>query len=141
MIKNSVAIMRGCSVAALLLLDRTRGPYHPESLEDSIVREIEAVRDKTRVHGVITDLGGPTANMYRLACKDPRSSPRVGGYPAWPGDLSQPQHRPCSLVGLYRRARQIKGVKKIHHRLGSLRPGGESPEYVEELSSTTWAAI
>src|SRR5262249_61897337 len=41
--------------------------------EASVVREIATIRDKTPgFTGVISDIGGPTANMYRMACKDPK---------------------------------------------------------------------
>jgi hypothetical protein len=54
----------------VLLDHRARGPHHPEPLRGSILREIETIRDTVPgFTGVISDLGGPTANMYRLACK------------------------------------------------------------------------
>jgi hypothetical protein len=67
----------------LLLDHRARGAHHPEPLGDSILHEIEEIRDKTPgFTGVISDLGGPTANMYRLACKDPKSRPPAAACPA-----------------------------------------------------------
>jgi radical SAM superfamily enzyme YgiQ (UPF0313 family) len=60
----------------LLLHHRARRPHHPEPLEESIIREVEDIRDKVAgFTGVISDLGGPTANMYRIGCKSPRSRP------------------------------------------------------------------
>jgi uncharacterized radical SAM protein YgiQ len=137
MIKNSVAIMRGCfGGCTFCSLTEHEGRIIQNRSEDSIVREIEAVRDKTPgFTGVITDLGGPTANMYRLACKDPtiESSCRRLSCVA-PAICPNLNTDHSSLVGLYRRARQIKGVKKITIGSGIRYDlAVRAPEYVEEL--------
>ncbi|HEX7508899.1 MAG TPA: DUF3362 domain-containing protein, partial [Polyangia bacterium] len=93
-------------------------------------------RDKTPgFTGVVTDLGGPTANMYRLACKNPIIEAACRRLSCvYPGVCPNLNTDHSALVGLYRRARQIKGVKKItvgsgiRYDLAVL-----SPEYVEEL--------
>jgi uncharacterized radical SAM protein YgiQ len=137
MIKNSVAIMRGCfGGCTFCSLTEHEGRIIQNRSEDSIVREIEAVRDKTPgFTGVITDLGGPTANMYRLACKDPaiESACRRLSCVA-PTICPNLNTDHSSLVGLYRRARQIKGVKKITIGSGIRYDlAVRAPEYVEEL--------
>jgi uncharacterized radical SAM protein YgiQ len=137
MIKNSVAIMRGCfGGCTFCSLTEHEGRIIQNRSEDSILREIEAVRDKTPgFTGIVTDLGGPTANMYRLACKDPTieaSCRRLSCVsPAVCPNLNTDH---SSLVGLYRRARQIKGVKKITIGSGIRYDlAVRAPEYVEEL--------
>jgi uncharacterized radical SAM protein YgiQ len=137
MIKNSVAIMRGCfGGCTFCSLTEHEGRIIQNRSEDSIVREIEAVRDKTPgFTGVITDLGGPTANMYRLACRDPAVEAACRRlscvYPAVCPNLGT-DHGP--LIGVYRRARQIKGVKKITIGSGIRYDlAVRSPAYVEEL--------
>jgi uncharacterized radical SAM protein YgiQ len=137
MIKNSVAILRGCfGGCTFCSLTEHEGRIIQNRSEDSIVREIEAVRDKTPgFTGVVTDLGGPTANMYRLACKDPAIETACRRLSCvYPGVCPNLNTDHSALVGLYRRARQIKGVKKItigsgiRYDLAVL-----SPDYVEEL--------
>jgi len=137
MIKNSVAIMRGCfGGCTFCSLTEHEGRIIQNRSEASIAREIEAVRDKTPgFTGVITDLGGPTANMYRLACSNPAieaSCRRLSCvYPEVCPNLDTDH---SALVSLYRRMRRIKGIKKItigsgiRYDLAVL-----SPEYVEEL--------
>jgi radical SAM superfamily enzyme YgiQ (UPF0313 family) len=89
--------MRGCfGGCTFCSITEHEGRIIQSRSEESILREIEAIRDKTPgFTGVISDLGGPTANMYRLACKDPEiesSLPppelRLSGH------LRKPEHRP-----------------------------------------------
>ena len=85
--------------------------------------------------GAISDLGGPTANMYRIGCKSPEIEAACRKpscvYPGICSNLNT-DHGP--LVKIYRRARALKGIKKI--LIGSgLRYdlAVQSPEYVKEL--------
>ena len=121
----------------LLLDHRARGPHHPEPL-----RGVDPARDRGRPRrrpgftGVISDLGGPTANMYRLACKSPEieAACRLPScvYPGICPNLST-DHAP--LIQLYRKARAMPGHQEGPDRVGrALRPGGASPEYVRELA-------
>ena len=104
--------------------------------EDSVIREIEDIRDKVPgFTGVISDLGGPTANMYRIGCKSPEieSACRKPScvYPDICRNLNTDH---SALIHMYRRARAVKGVKKI--LIGSgLRYdlAVKSPEYIREL--------
>ncbi len=137
MIKCSVNIMRGCfGGCTFCSLTEHEGRIVQNRSEASIVREIEAVRDKTPgFTGVVSDLGGPTANMYRLACGDPdieAACRRLSCvYPAICPNLDTDHG---ALVRLYRRARQIKGIKKITIGSGIRYDlAVRSPEYVEEL--------
>ncbi|HUN53344.1 MAG TPA: YgiQ family radical SAM protein, partial [Candidatus Sulfotelmatobacter sp.] len=74
MIKFSVTIMRGCfGGCTFCSITEHEGRIIQSRSEGSILREIERIRDKTPgFTGVISDIGGPTANMYRMACKDPK---------------------------------------------------------------------
>jgi hypothetical protein len=99
----------------LLLHHRARGAHHPEPQEDSVIREIEDMRDKVQgFTGTISDLGGPTANMYRLGCRTPEIEAACRKpscvYPGICQNLTT-DHDP--LIKIYRRGRAIKGVKKI----------------------------
>jgi uncharacterized radical SAM protein YgiQ len=137
MIRFSINIMRGCfGGCTFCSITEHEGRIIQSRSEESILKEIEEIRDKTPgFTGTISDLGGPTANMYRLACKDPRiesSCRRLSCvYPGICENLGT-DHAP--LVQLYRKARAIKGVKRI--LIGSgLRYdlAVRSPEYVKEL--------
>ncbi|WP_348943611.1 YgiQ family radical SAM protein [Chitinibacter sp. FCG-7] len=137
MIRFSINIMRGCfGGCTFCSITEHEGRIIQSRSEGSILREIEEIRDKTEgFTGHISDLGGPTANMYRLACKDPKieqSCRRLSC--VYPGICENLNTDHSSLIQLYRKARKINGVKKI--TIGSgLRYdlAVESPEYVKEL--------
>ncbi|MDB5748420.1 MAG: YgiQ family radical protein [Massilia sp.] len=137
MIRYSVNIMRGCfGGCTFCSITEHEGRIIQSRSEPSILREIELIRDTTKnFSGTITDLGGPTANMYRLACKDKgieESCRRLSCvYPTICSNLGTDHSK---LIQLYRKARAIPGVKKI--LIGSgLRYdlAVRSPEYVKEL--------
>lgn len=116
MIRFSVNIMRGCfGGCTFCSITEHEGRIIQSRSEPSILREIEHIRDKTKgFTGTISDLGGPTANMYRLACKDPKieqSCRRLSCvYPSICVNLGTDHSK---LISLYRKARAIPGVKKI----------------------------
>ncbi len=137
MIRFSVNIMRGCfGGCTFCSITEHEGRIIQSRSEESILKEIEDIRDKTHgFTGHITDLGGPTANMYRLACKDPKiesSCRRLSCvYPGICENLGT-DHGP--LIQLYRKVRTLPGVKRV--TIGSgLRYdlAVRSPEYIKEL--------
>ncbi|MFT3816949.1 MAG: YgiQ family radical SAM protein [Rubrivivax sp.] len=137
MIRFSVNIMRGCfGGCTFCSITEHEGRIIQSRSEDSIIREIEDIRDKVRgFTGVISDLGGPTANMYRIGCKS-RAIEAACRKPScvWPGICPNLNTDHGPLIKLYRRARGLRGVKKI--LIGSgLRYdlAVQSPEYVKEL--------
>jgi uncharacterized radical SAM protein YgiQ len=137
MIRFSVNIMRGCfGGCTFCSITEHEGRIIQSRSEESIIKEVEDIRDKVEgFTGTISDLGGPTANMYRIGCKSPRSN-RPAASPAASTPASA---RTCNtdhdpLIKIYRRARALKGIKKI--LIGSgLRYdlAVQSPEYVKEL--------
>jgi uncharacterized radical SAM protein YgiQ len=137
MIRYSVNIMRGCfGGCTFCSITEHEGRIIQSRSEPSILREIELIRDTTKnFAGTITDLGGPTANMYRLACKDKKVEETCRRlscvYPTICSNLGTDHSK---LISLYRKARAIPGIKKI--LIGSgLRYdlAVRSPEYVKEL--------
>jgi len=137
MIRFSVNIMRGCfGGCTFCSITEHEGRIIQSRSEPSILREIELIRDKTKgFTGTISDLGGPTANMYRLACKDKKieeSCRRLSCvYPTICSNLGTDHSK---LIQLYRRARAIPGVKKILISSGLRYDlAVRSPEYVKEL--------
>ncbi|HEY4881338.1 MAG TPA: YgiQ family radical SAM protein [Steroidobacteraceae bacterium] len=138
MIRFSVAIQRGCfGGCTFCSITEHEGRIIQSRSEDSVLREIEKIRDQVPgFTGVISDLGGPTANMYRLACKsrEIESACRRPScvYPAICPNLNT-DHAP--LIELYRKARALPGIRKILIASGVRYDLAiESPEYVRELT-------
>jgi uncharacterized radical SAM protein YgiQ len=137
MIRFSIAIQRGCfGGCTFCSITEHEGRIIQNRSENSIIKEIEEIRDSVPgFTGVISDLGGPTANMYRLACKSPKieSACRRPScvYPGICPNLNT-DHTP--LIKLYQRARSLPGIKKILIGSGVRYDlAVESPEYVKEL--------
>ncbi|MBU3543198.1 YgiQ family radical SAM protein [Polynucleobacter sp. MWH-Loch1C5] len=137
MIRFSVNIMRGCfGGCTFCSITEHEGRIIQNRSSNSIIREIEEIRDKVPgFTGVISDLGGPTANMYRIACKSKEIEAHCRKpscvYPDICPNLNT-DHTP--LIQLYRRARALPGIKKI--LIGSgLRYdlAIKAPAYIKEL--------
>jgi uncharacterized radical SAM protein YgiQ len=137
MIRFSVNIMRGCfGGCSFCSITEHEGRIIQSRSEASILKEIEEIRDRVDgFTGVISDLGGPTANMYRMACKD-RETESVCRrlscvYPDICKNLDTSHE---SLIHLYRKAREVPGVKKITIASGLRYDlAVKSPAYVKEL--------
>ena len=137
MIKTSVNIMRGCfGGCTFCSITEHEGRIIQSRSEDSILREIEKIRDQVPgFTGTISDLGGPTANMYKLNCKSPKiqkTCKRLSCvYPNICKHLNT-DHSPTTQ--LYRKARAIPGVKRVAIASGLRYDLAlKDPEYVEEL--------
>ena len=137
MIRFSVNIMRGCfGGCTFCSITEHEGRIIQSRSEQSILNEIENIRDKTPgFTGMISDLGGPTANMYRLNCKSKEIEENCRRlscvYPTICSNLNT-DHSPTTQ--LYRKARNIEGVKKIAIASGLRYDLAiEDPEYVKEL--------
>ncbi len=137
MIRFSVNIMRGCfGGCTFCSITEHEGRIIQSRSEQSVLDEIEAIRDKTPgFTGIISDLGGPTANMWRLACKDKKieASCRRPSC-VYPGICKNLDTDQTPLISLYRKARSIDGVKKVLIASGLRYDlAVETPAYVEEL--------
>jgi len=137
MIRFSVNIMRGCfGGCTFCSITEHEGRIIQSRSEDSVIREIEEMRDKVKgFTGIVSDLGGPTANMYRIGCKSPEIEAACRKPSCvYPGICPNLNTDHSSLIKMYRRARALPGVKKI--LIGSgLRYdlAIKSPEYIKEL--------
>jgi len=139
MIRFSVTIQRGCfGGCTFCSITEHEGRIIQSRSEDSIIREVEKVRDTVPgFTGVISDLGGPTANMYRLACKS-REIEAACRRPScvFPGVCPNLDTNHNPLIKLYRRARALPGIKKVLIASGVRYDlAVESPEYVKELAT------
>ena len=137
MIRHSVNIMRGCfGGCTFCSITEHEGRIIQNRSEDSIIREVERIRDTSRAFtGVISDLGGPTANMWRVACKS-KTIEAACRKPScvYPGICKNLNTDQTPLISLYRRARAVSGVKKVLIASGLRYDlAVETPEYVEEL--------
>jgi len=138
MIRFSVTILRGCfGGCSFCSITEHEGRVIQSRSEASILREVERIRDVTPgFHGIISDLGGPTANMYRLACKS-REIEAACRKPScvWPDvcDNLGTDHGP--LISLYRKARALPGVKKVLIASGVRYDlAVKSPAWIRELA-------
>ena len=137
MIQHSVNIMRGCfGGCTFCSITEHEGRIIQNRSKESIVREVEAIRDTSKAFtGVISDLGGPTANMWRLACNSKTVEARCRKlscvFPTICKNLDTDQ---TPLIDLYRNVRQIPGIKKVLIASGLRYDlAVETPEYVREL--------
>jgi len=139
MIRFSINILRGCfGGCTFCSITEHEGRIIQSRSEASILREVAEVRDRTPgFTGTISDLGGPTANMWRLTCKDPRiesSCRRLSCvYPDICPNMGT-DHGP--LIQLYRKARAVPGVKRVLIASGLRYDlAVRSPDYIRELAT------
>ncbi|MFT5528494.1 MAG: putative radical SAM protein YgiQ [Alteromonadaceae bacterium] len=139
MIKTSVNIMRGCfGGCTFCSITEHEGRIIQSRSQESIIKEIEDIRDKVPgFTGIISDLGGPTANMYQLNCKSEKAEATCRKPSCvWPticGHLDT-DHTPT--IELYRKARSVKGIKKVLIASGVRYDLAiQDPEYVKELAT------
>ena len=139
MIRFSVNIMRGCfGGCTFCSITEHEGRIIQSRSEESVLREIEAIRDSVPgFTGIISDLGGPTANMYRMRCREPQIESVCRRLSCIYPDICKhmdTDHQP--LIRLYRRSRSIKGVKRLFVASGLRYDlAVRNPEYVRELAT------
>ncbi|GEM79537.1 YgiQ family radical SAM protein [Vibrio superstes] len=137
MIKTSVNIMRGCfGGCSFCSITEHEGRIIQNRSQESILNELEEIRDKVPgFTGTISDLGGPTANMYRLGCSIPKAEATCRRPSCvFPGICNKLNTDHKHTIDLYRAARKVPGVKKVMIASGVRYDLAiESPEYVKEL--------
>ena len=138
MIKTSVNIMRGCfGGCSFCSITEHEGRIIQSRSEESILNEVAAIRDSVPgFTGVISDLGGPTANMYRLRCKSPKAEQTCRRASCvWPTICPHMDTDHTPTIDLYRKARDVKGIKKILIASGVRYDiAVEDPRYIKELA-------
>jgi len=139
MIKTSINIMRGCfGGCSFCSITEHEGRVIQSRSEESIINEIEQIRDKVPgFTGVISDLGGPTANMYKLRCKSKKAESTCRRLSCVFPEICKhmdTDHSPT--ISLYKKARQVKGIKKILIASGVRYDLAiEDPRYIKELAT------
>ena len=137
MIRHSVTIMRGCfGGCSFCSITEHEGRIIQSRSEGSILKEIETIRDTSPAFtGVVSDIGGPTANMWRMACKD-RETESLCRKPScvYPDVCPNLNTSHDALIALYRKARSLPGIKKVMVASGVRYDlAVKSPAYVKEL--------
>ncbi|SEL02965.1 uncharacterized radical SAM protein YgiQ [Colwellia chukchiensis] len=139
MIKTSINIMRGCfGGCTFCSITEHEGRIIQSRSEDSIIAEIEDIKLKVPgFTGVISDLGGPTANMYKLNCKSKKAEATCRKPSCvWPTICGHLETDHSPTINLYRRARKVKGIKKILIASGVRYDLAiQDPEYIKELAT------
>ncbi|MBL4848091.1 MAG: YgiQ family radical SAM protein [Planctomycetes bacterium] len=137
-VKHSVQIMRGCFGGCTFCSITThQGRTIQSRSEGSVLRELKQISVDPTFKGTVSDLGGPTANMYRMRCSKPEVE-------AVCRRLSCVHPKICKLLGtdhgpliqLMRKARNIKGIRQVNVASGvRIDLAGRSPEYLRELAA------
>lgn len=137
MIRFSIPIMRGCfGGCTFCSITEHEGRIIQSRSENSVIREIETIRDTVpEFTGTISDLGGPTSNMYRMRCEDEKIESSCRRLSCVFPDICRhmvTDHKP--LISLYRRARELSGVKRVLIASGLRYDlAVRDPEYIREL--------
>lgn len=138
MIKDSVTIMRGCfGGCTFCSITAHQGRIIQSRSEDSIVGEVQKMAADPEFKGVVSDIGGATANMYRMRCTRPEVEAKCKR-------LSCIHPTICKLLGtdhgptveLLKTVRQQEGIRKVFVASGIRMDLAQlSPEYVQELAA------
>jgi uncharacterized radical SAM protein YgiQ len=137
-VKHSVVLMRGCfGGCTFCSITEHEGRVIQNRSAASVLREIRALRRMGDFRGTVTDLGGPTANMYQLKCKSEAIESKCRKlscvHPGVCENLGT-DHGP--LIDLMRAVRKEEGIKHVFIASGVRYDLAElSPEYVKELAS------
>ena len=135
-IRDSVQIMRGCfGGCTFCSITMHQGRAIQSRSKESVLREVRAIASQPDFKGHISDLGGPTANMYRMRCSQPKVEAvcrRLSCIHPKVCKLLDTDHAP--IVELMRESRKIPGVKKVHIASGiRMDLARDEPEYLDEL--------
>jgi uncharacterized radical SAM protein YgiQ len=136
MIKDSITIMRGCFGGCTFCSITThQGRTIQSRSKESVIAEIEQMAADPKFKGTISDIGGPTANMYEMKCTEPEVEAicrRQSCVHPTICKLLGTDHGP--LVGLMKEAREVPGIKKVLVASGiRMDLARRSPEYMRDL--------
>jgi len=137
-IKHSVQIMRGCfGGCTFCSITNHQGRAIQSRSEASVLRELEQISQDPTFKGTVSDMGGPTANMWTMRCSKPEVEKvcrRLSCVHPKICKLLGTDHGP--LIQLMRKARAVPGVRRVNVASGvRIDLAGRSPEYLHELVS------
>ena len=138
MIKDSITIMRGCfGGCTFCSITMHQGRVIQNRSEESILKEANTIAADPEFKGTISDLGGPTANMYRMRCKDPQIEAvcrRLSCIHPTVCKFLGTSHKPT--ISLMRKTREIEGIKRVHIQSGvRMDLAAKDDSYLEELAA------
>jgi uncharacterized radical SAM protein YgiQ len=137
-VKHSIVLMRGCfGGCSFCSITEHEGRVIQNRSAESVLREVRTLRRQADFRGTITDLGGPTANMYKLKCRSEAIESKCRKLSCvHPGVCENLQTDHGELVSLMREVRQEEGVKHVFIASGVRYDLAElNPEYVKELAA------
>ncbi|MCA9000467.1 MAG: YgiQ family radical SAM protein [Planctomycetes bacterium] len=137
MIRDSITIMRGCfGGCTFCSITMHQGNAIQSRSEASILKEVRTMTADPEFKGVISDLGGPTANMYRMRCTKPEVEAkcrRASCVHPTVCKLLDTSHE--ATKSLMRKTREIQGIKKVHIASGiRMDLARFDDEYLDELT-------
>jgi uncharacterized radical SAM protein YgiQ len=136
-VKHSIVTMRGCfGGCSFCSITEHEGRVIQSRSAESVLREVRALRRMDDFRGVISDVGGPTANMYQMRCKDERIEKACRKLSCvYPGVCENLVTDHAPLVSLLRKVREQDGVRRVFIASGVRYDLAEkSPEFVQELA-------
>jgi len=136
-VKHSIVTMRGCfGGCSFCSITEHEGRVIQSRSAESILREVRALRRMDDFRGVISDVGGPTANMYQMRCKEEKIEKACRRLSCvYPGVCENlvTDHNP--LIDLLKQVRNEPGVRKVFIASGVRYDLAErSPEFIDELA-------
>ncbi len=136
-VKDSVTIMRGCfGGCTFCSITAHQGRIIQSRSQASILQELENMASAPGFSGVVSDIGGPTANMYEMRCLKPEVEAKCKR-------LSCVHPKVCKLLGtdhgplveLMKKSREVEGIEKVFVASGvRMDLAQQSPEYMQELA-------
>jgi uncharacterized radical SAM protein YgiQ len=137
-VKHSVVLMRGCfGGCTFCSITEHEGRVIQNRSAESVLKEIREIRRQGDFRGTITDLGGPTANMYKMKCKSPEIENKCRKLSCvHPGVCENLKTDHGPLIEVMKDVRKEDGIKHVFIASGVRYDLAErSPEYVKELAS------
>ncbi len=139
-VKNSLVIMRGCfGGCTFCSITEHEGRVIQNRSADSVLRELRALKRNPEFHGTVSDLGGPTANMYEMRCESEKFESKCRRLSCVHPKICEhlkTDHGP--LIDLMKRVRQEEGIKHVHVASGVrtdlVVDGVRGQEYLDELT-------
>jgi uncharacterized radical SAM protein YgiQ len=136
-VKHSIVTMRGCfGGCTFCSITEHEGRVIQSRSEESVLREVRALSRMDGFHGVLSDLGGPTANMYKMACKDDATESACRRLSCvHPGICENLVTDHAPLIQLMKRVRTEPGIKRVLIASGVRYDLAErSPEFIRDLA-------
>ncbi|WP_394838238.1 YgiQ family radical SAM protein [Pendulispora rubella] len=136
-VKHSIVTMRGCfGGCTFCSITEHEGRIIQSRSQESVLREVRALSRMDGFRGTITDLGGPTANMYKMTCKDDETESACRRLSCvHPGICENLKTDHAPLIDLMKKVRTETGIKKVFLASGVRYDLAErSPEFVRELA-------